>query len=484
MFARFDNRYAHLPPSFFSRCHPTPVAAPGLLALNRALAAELDIGSGWTDAQWAQLGAGNVVPEGAEPISLAYAGHQFGQFVPLLGDGRAILIGEVNDIHGRPRDLQWKGAGLTPYSRRGDGRAALGPVLREYLVSEFMAARGVPATRALTAASTGETVRRDRPMPGAVLIRVASSHVRVGTFQFLAARGDVDGLAVLRDHVIDRLAFPVPEGRNRALSLLERVIERQARLVADWMALGFVHGVMNTDNMAISGETIDFGPCAFLESYDPDAVFSSIDDHGRYAYSRQPAIARWNLTRLAECLLPLIDADTSRAVELASTALADFGRAFEHAWHERMARKFGLTQLWPDDTPLIDDWFGLLREHRADFTLSFRALCDDAANRPAWADWRLPADALDPWLERWNARLTAQGGERAQVLARMRVANPGIIPRNHHVEAVLEAAIAGDPAPWRALLEAATAPQDDPVEGEWAIPATDRERVIHTFCGT
>ena len=485
----FDNSYARLPEAFYRKVAPTPVGAPRLVALNRRLAAELGLDP---DALSGEAGAaafsGNAAPAGSEPIATAYAGHQFGQFVPQLGDGRAILLGEVVGVDGGRRDIQLKGAGATPFSRRGDGRAALGPILREYLVSEAMAALGVPTTRALAAVTTGEAVYRDRPLPGAVLTRVASSHIRVGTFQYFAARGQVDALKALVDHVVER-HYPELEGRrDKALGLLEAVVERQARLVAQWMGLGFVHGVMNTDNCSIAGETIDYGPCAFIDAFDPNAVFSSIDAYGRYAYSNQPGIAQWNLTRLAECLLPLIAEDGDEAVRIATGSIEGFAPAFEAASLSGYRAKFGLARAEPDDGALVQGLLARMADARADFTLTFRAL-------GAFADGSAPGAILDlfddhapflAWGERYRARLAQDGVDPAERRTGMDRTNPAIIPRNHQVEAVIEAAVEEDDfGPFERFALALSDPFNRAAErSPYAAPRPDDAGAYRTFCGT
>jgi uncharacterized protein YdiU (UPF0061 family) len=375
--AVFSNSYSCLPEHFYARLSPTPVAKPRLIIFNESLASELGVDTrGLEPEELAAVFAGNVIPPGAEPIAMAYAGHQFGNFVPQLGDGRAILLGEVVDRNGERRDIQLKGAGRTPFSRRGDGRAALGPVLREYLVSEAMHALGIPTTRALAVVSTGEPVYRDRQLPGAVLTRVASSHIRVGTFQYFAARGDMEAVKRLSGYVIDR-HFPEARASERPpLALLQIVVERQASLVARWMHVGFIHGVMNTDNTALSGETIDFGPCAFIDSYDPATTFSAIDVFGRYAYANQPTIAKWNLARFAETLLPLLDPDPKRAVELANEAISAFTSRFQAHWLAGMRDKLGLSSNDEVDLELAHSLLRAMYENAADFTLTFRRLGD------------------------------------------------------------------------------------------------------------
>jgi serine/tyrosine/threonine adenylyltransferase len=482
--------YADLPERFYARIKPTPVAQPRLLEFNRPLCAELRLDVGGLDSQeLAGIYSGNVLPQGLEPIAMAYAGHQFGQFVPQLGDGRAILLGEAQDQGGVRRDIQLKGSGRTPYSRSGDGRAALGPVLREYLVSEAMHALGIPTTRALAAVATGETVYRERALPGAILTRVAASFVRVGTFQFFAARGDVDGVRQLADYVIERHFPQTRSERQPYLALLRAVSDAQASLIAGWMHVGFIHGVMNTDNMAVSGETIDFGPCAFMDSYDPAAVFSSIDGQGRYAYGNQPHAAVWNLARFAETLLPIIDENVERAVELAGEALETFAPRFSDLSLAGVRRKLGLSTREDGDAALADDLLAAMHGNQADFTLTFRSLCDaaehdagDARVRTLFAN---PRD-YDEWAVRWRARLAREAQQPRERAAAMRAVNPAFIPRNHRIQRVIDAAIeAGDFAPF-AELSAVLARPYQPLAGfePYAAPPQPAERVLRTFCGT
>ncbi|WP_020188027.1 protein adenylyltransferase SelO [Methylopila sp. 73B] len=485
----FDNSYARLPDAFHRRTPPTPVAAPRLVALNRGLADELGLDpEALSGEAGAQAFAGNAVLPGSDPIAAAYAGHQFGQFVPQLGDGRAILLGEVVDRAGVRRDIQLKGSGPTPFSRNGDGRAALGPVLREYLVSEAMAALGVPTTRALAAVTTGEAVHRERKLPGAVLTRVAASHIRVGTFQFFAARRNLEALTALVDHVVAR-HYPESATRpDRALALLEGVVAQQAALVAQWMHVGFVHGVMNTDNCSIAGETIDYGPCAFLDAYDPKAVFSSIDRHGRYAFANQPAIAHWNLTRLAECLLPLISDDEDRAIAQASEALDGFAPAFEAAYLAGYRGKLGLRTEEADDAELVQDLLDRMAEGLADYTLTFRRLGAVAEGDPAAAARDLFVDptAFDAWAERYRDRLAREPDDAGARRGRMARANPALIPRNHLVEAALAAAVEdGDFAPFDALRAALSDPYGPEADASpYADAPPVAEAPYRTFCGT
>jgi len=490
----FDNSYARLPERFFARISPSPVAAPRLVRLNVPLAIDLGLDPAWlaSDDGVQSLG-GNRVPEGAEPIAQAYAGHQFGSFVPQLGDGRAILLGEVIDRQGTRRDIQLKGPGRTPFSRGGDGRAAIGPVLREYVLSEAMAALGIPTTRSLAVVTTGQAVVRETMLPGAVLTRVASSHIRVGTFQYFAARGDTEAIRLLADHVISR-HYPAAAGADRPYrALLDAVIRAQAELIVQWMMVGFIHGVMNTDNMSIAGETIDYGPCAFMDEYDPGAVFSSIDRGARYAYGRQPAIGLWNLTRFAECLLPLLGEDDDAAVGEAKDALGSYAPAVDSAYGRGFRRKIGLHAEREEDDALIEDLLGAMAVNLADFTLTFRGLCDasmfdggspadDDAVRRLFAD---PA-AYDAWAARWRLRLAEEPLDPVARRDAMLATNPAFIPRNHRVEAVIQAAVDNeDFAPFEELLRVLSRPFDSKPEfAEYAEPPLAHERVRATFCGT
>jgi uncharacterized protein YdiU (UPF0061 family) len=471
----FDNSYARLPDRFYARLDPTPVAAPALVRLNGPLARLLGIDPDelGSPACVAVL-AGNAIPAGADPMALAYAGHQFGHFVPQLGDGRAILLGEVVGQDGVRRDIQLKGSGPTPFSRNGDGRAALGPVLREYLISEAMAALGIPTTRTLAAVTTGEAVWRETRLPGAVLTRVAASHIRVGTFQYLAARRDEDGIRTLADYAIARHYPAVAAGDYHGF--LEAVVARQADLVAQWLLVAFIHGVMNTDNTSISGETIDYGPCAFMDAYDPGTVFSSIDHQGRYAYGNQPRIALWNLTRLAECLLPLLNNNETAATD----ALANFAPRFETAYHSGLRRKIALSTVQEDDDDLTRSLLQLMAAAKADFTLTFRALCDAAEGHDA--AFRIQLNDADAWLQRWRLRLQQESAPGAA----LRAMNPMFIPRNHLVETALAAAVErSDYEPFNTLLAVVTRPFDDnPDLAPYAAPPREEERVLQTFCGT
>jgi uncharacterized protein YdiU (UPF0061 family) len=486
----FQNTYAALPDGFFARVAPTPVAAPRLIKLNRPLAVRLGLDPDLLESpEGAEILSGKRLPEGAQPIAMAYAGHQFGHFVPQLGDGRAILLGEVIDIDGIRRDIQLKGSGPTPFSRRGDGRAALGPVLREYIVSEAMAALGIPTTRSLAATITGESVMRETVLPGAVLTRVASSHIRVGTFQYFAARGDTEGVRRLADHAIARHYPQAAQAERPCHALLEGVIARQAELVARWLQIGFIHGVMNTDNTSISGETIDYGPCAFMDHYDPAAVFSSIDEQGRYAYANQPRIALWNLTRFAECLLPLFSDDKDKAIEEAQSVLAEFPGRFTAAYQSGLRQKIGLFTARDGDEALVQDLLDAMAKNNADFTLTFRGLSaaaeDAARDQDVRAHFADPV-AYDEWAVRWRQRTSEEPQTPAERAGVMRTVNPAFIPRNHRIEAVIQAAVARDDyAPFEELIAVLAKPyEEQPAFADYANPPEPHQRVLQTFCGT
>lgn len=467
----FDNSYARLDPAFYTRLAPTPVKAPKMLAWNAPLADELGISAG--DPQdIAETFSGNAVPDSAEPLAQLYAGHQFGNYNPQLGDGRAILLGEVIDQTGHRRDIQLKGSGPTPYSRMGDGRAWLGPVLREYVVSEAMHALGVPTTRALAAISTGEAVYREQgALPGAVLTRIASSHLRVGTFQIFAHRKQLDHLQALTDYAIDR-HYPNADG---PMGLLKAVAERQAQLVAHWMSFGFIHGVMNTDNCTISGETIDYGPCAFMDAYHPARVFSSIDQMGRYAFGNQPSIAVWNMAQFATALIQLSD-DPQDDIEEATAIVHAMPDILKAAWRMRFAAKLGITDLQPEDDILIEDFLGVLQTGGSDFANSFAALRQGSA-----AAQVLDQEAYAGWHSRWEARLAHESDPQAT----MDRANPIRIPRNHQIEAMIHAAVAGDMDPFAHLMAGLARPfQADQTFQDLERAPTDAEIVPATFCGT
>ncbi|MGR3342210.1 MAG: protein adenylyltransferase SelO [Paracoccaceae bacterium] len=463
----FDNTYARLPARFFTRQNPVAVAQASLVAMNEPLARELGIDLAWLAGPDGVMAlAGNLVPERADPLAQVYAGHQFGGWVPQLGDGRAILLGEVVDSAGQRRDIQLKGSGRTPYSRGGDGRAWLGPVLREYVVSEAMHALGVPTTRALAAVSTGQVVQRETALPGAILTRVAASHIRVGTFQYFAARQDTQALKLLCDYVIDR-HYPDAEG---PLDLLNAVIGRQASLIAKWMSVGFIHGVMNTDNMAISGETIDYGPCAFMDVYHPDTVFSSIDQFGRYAYAHQPEIAVWNLAQFATCLLPLMG-EREAAVEAATDAVHQFPPLYSQEWLALFGRKIGLNRAQEGDRALIEAFLDGLAQYGADFTNGFRDLLQN----------QVP-EAMADWKSDWQARLQRENGDVNTI---MRAANPAYTPRNHRIETMIQAAVAGEFALFEKLMNILAHPyEDQPDALDYRQPPAPDEVVQQTFCGT
>jgi uncharacterized protein YdiU (UPF0061 family) len=465
----FDNSYIRLPERFYARLAPTAVVAPRLVKLNRPLALQLGLDPDMlARPEGVEMLAGNRLAEGAQPIALAYAGHQFGNFVPQLGDGRAILLGEVLDRTGLRRDIQLKGSGPTPFSRRGDGRAALGPVLREYIISEAMAALGIPTTRSLAAVITGDPVMRETVLPGAILTRVAASHIRVGTFQFFAARGDVEALKLLADYVIERHYPDVGSYRG----LFEAVIARQAELVAKWLLVGFVHGVMNTDNMSVAGETIDYGPCAFMDAYHPETVFSSIDQFGRYAYGKQPEIAGWNLARFGETLLPLISDNKDSAIAEANEALAMFSGRFSSALLSGMRRKLGLFTERDGDAALAQELLKILMDSGADFTLAFRRL----------SHGEMPVED-DGWSTRYRERIAQEPQDEATRRRAMQSVNPAYIPRNHRVEAALSAAVEReDFGPFEELLTVLAKPYEErPEFAAYAEPPSEAQRDYRTY---
>jgi serine/tyrosine/threonine adenylyltransferase len=464
---RFDNSYVRLPPRFHARLPPTPVAEPKLLRVNEGLARDLGIDPAWLASEDGVAAiAGNSLPPGAEPLAMAYSGHQFGHWSGQLGDGRAILLGETIGRDGMRYDIHLKGSGRTPFSRGGDGRAALGPILREFLVSEAMHALGVPTTRVLSAVTTGERVlRQEGPLPGAVLARVARGHIRVGTFEHFASRDDDDGVRTLADYAIARFDPELAERPDRYRALLDAVVARTAALIAKWQSIGFIHGVMNTDNMSISGETIDYGPCAFMDVYHPGTVFSSIDHQGRYAYANQPRIAQWNMARFAQCLLPLFEGDEKTVVAAAQASIDAFAGKFDAAYQGEMRAKLGLAGAQEGDRALIADLLERVAEAKLDFTNTFRSLADGEA-----------PEALGEWKNAWNARRSP-----APTLG----VNPAYIPRNHRVEAALTAAVEGNLAPFDALLAVVRAPYTArPEFAAYANPPAPHEIVEATFCGT
>ncbi len=478
----FDNSYARLPERFYSRQDPTPVTAPALVRFNSTLAAEIGVPAEALDPE---MLSGNRIPAGAEPIALAYAGHQFGHFVPQLGDGRAILLGEVVGLDGIRRDIQLKGSGPTFFSRDGDGRAAIGPVLREFVVSEAMEALGIPTTRALAVVTTGEQIIREQILPGAVLARVAQSHIRIGTFQYHHVRRDEEALRLLADHVIERHYPEAITAAKPALALLEGVVKRQAALVARWMQVGFIHGVMNTDNMSIAGETIDYGPCAFMDGFQPGRVFSFIDRQGRYAWDNQPRIAHWNLSQFAQTVLPLISEDREEATREAQTVLDTFPKAYSQHYLRGFMAKIGLLADRPEDSDLVKELLRAMAENEVDFTLFFRHLTDsvetgdDGAVRAMFKN----PERFDSWAATWRERFT---GDDAQArAAAMRAVNPVFIPRNHRLEEVIAAANIGDYAPFERLLAVLARPYEkQPENATYEDPPKPHEVVHATFCGT
>ena len=484
----FDNSFARTFEGFFARGQAAPAVAPKLLQFNHALAEELGLDPVALDSEAGlAIFSGNVIPEGAEPLAQAYAGHQFGGYASQLGDGRALLLGEVIDTRQRRRDIQLKGSGRTPFSRGGDGKVALGPVLREYLIGESMYALGIPTTRALAAVTTGETVYRETPLPGAVLTRIAASHIRIGTFQFFAAHGGVDKVRELADYSMARHYPDTADAENPYLAFFAAVSDAQAALVAGWMNIGFIHGVMNTDNMAISGETLDYGPCAFMDTYAPGTVFSSIDRQGRYAYGNQPAILSWNLTRLAETLAPLVDPVKDRSSELLTDAIQQVQPLYEAHWLAGMRAKIGLSTEDPNDLDLVNDLLWVMKDGKADFTLVFRRL-SQAVRGDSDAVQHLfeQSGAFDVWARRWRKRLEQDGvaaETSAQVMDRV---NPIYIPRNHKVEEALAAAVElEDMKPFSKLLTVLSHPFDEVAGNEaYVEPAPATDIPYKTFCGT
>jgi len=487
----FNNRYIRLGNDFYARPKPSPVSNPGLIIFNHELSAELGLADTCLNsAEGAAIFAGNLVPDGAEPLAMAYAGHQFGHFSPLLGDGRALLLGQIDSPNGAQFDIHLKGSGRTVYARGGDGRSALGPVLREYLVSEAMAKLDVPTTRALAAVTTGEEVARQQLLPGGVITRVASSFVRIGTFEYFSAKDNLEAVTALADYVIEQNYPQTREAANPYLALLEAVINKQAALIAQWMQFGFIHGVMNTDNMSIAGETIDYGPCAFMDHYAHDQVYSSIDRQGRYAYNNQPSIGLWNVTRLAETLVPLLADDTDAAVEVAKEALKQYAGLYEGYWLNGMREKAGLVNHHDGDKELIDDLFECMANNRADFTLTFYylskleadSLDHDSHVRTLFND----PEQFDHWAQQWRARLRKQGSNDETRQARMQAVNPVYIPRNHQIEAAIRAAEDHDDfCTFHDLHEVLQKPYElQPQKVAYMLPPEPDEVVRETFCGT
>ncbi len=475
---RLESTYANLPEIFYTRLSPVPVSKPKVVIFNQKLAEEMGLDlTHFNGQQKAGLLAGNLIPEGCTPFAQAYAGHQFGNFT-MLGDGRAIILGEHLSSSGKRFDIQYKGSGRTPYSRGGDGRAALGPMLREYIISEAMHSLGIPTTRSLAVVSTGETVYREDELPGAILNRIASSHIRVGTFQFAALHQEKTISQSLLDYTIDRHFPESKDHENKALALLDQVMKLQADLITHWMRVGFIHGVMNTDNMALCGETIDYGPCAFMDSFDPSTVFSSIDHQRRYAYANQPVMAHWNLARLAESLLPLIHENRETAIELAEDSLKAFEELYKSKWLAMMGNKLGLAKIEDQDEELITELLDLMHEYSADYTNTFL----DLGQKELPAEEFYISEDFSNWHNRWVKRLQQEGGDS---FALMRSVNPAVIPRNHKVEEALQAAERDDLTPFHHLLEAVTNPYES---GEYLkpyqTPPNPKEKVLQTFCGT
>ena len=485
---KFDNSYVRELIGFYALCQAEAVPAPRWIKFNHELAEELGLRADDFDTQQgAEIFSGNIVPPGAVPIAQAYAGHQFGHLSPQLGDGRALLLGEVIDRNGLRRDIQLKGSGRTPFSRNGDGKAAIGPMLREYVMGEAMYHLGIPTTRALAVVATGESVRRDISLPGAVLTRVAASHIRIGTFEYFAVRKDIESVRKLADYTIKR-HYPKLVGKPY-IDFLHAVAARQAELIAKWMCVGFIHGVMNTDNVSLSGETIDYGPCAFMEHYDPATVFSSIDDGGRYAFGNQPVIAQWNLARFAEAMLPLLDKDDDRAMQIATDAIEAFLDQFGNTWLAMMRNKLGLELIEADDAALAHEFLDAMQAGHADYTLAWRNLAYAAEFHAAPLRSVFSGDKtkLDEWLPRWLVRLSRETKPIAEITAGMRRVNPYVIPRNHLVEAALEAATTNnDFTPFNQLLEVLRDPYSERTAAAlYAIPATPEQTAgYRTFCGT
>lgn len=485
----FDNSYARLPKSFFECIKPTPVKEPKLVRFNKPLANEIGLNVIEDNDILSDIFSGNIVPEGSEPIALVYAGHQFGYFVPQLGDGRAILLGEIVNNGGCRFDIQLKGSGQTSYSRSGDGRAPLGAVIREYIISEAMHSLNIPTTRSLAIIITGELVSRETPLPGGILTRIASSHLRVGTFEYFAASDNQENLQLLADYSINRHFPNIKKSNLRYQTFLESVCDRQAALIAKWMHVGFVHGVMNSDNTSISGETIDYGPCAFMDSYDPATVFSSIDHHGRYAYGNQPNIAQWNIACLGECLLPLIHPDRNKAIGIAEEILDSFQDKFRKYWLSGMYKKIGLTQNEPEDINLLEQLLELMKENKTDYTLTFRYLSDAIENDTGNSNFEkqfLSQNKISEWLVSWRKRLKIQSASFKKIKMSMQKENPAFIPRNHRIEkAIYEAVDNNDYSYMDHLILLLNKPyQDQPNNSEYMHPPEKPDHNYQTFCGT
>ena len=478
---RLENTYAELPPVFFNKLSPTPVSQPNLVIFNDKLADEIGLNLSTMDEKdRIKLLSGNLIPDGVEPFAQAYAGHQFGNFT-MLGDGRAIVLGEHITPSGGRFDIQLKGSGRTPYSRGGDGRAALGPMLREYIISEAMHSLGIPTTRSLAVVTTGERVFREDELTGAILTRVAGSHIRVGTFEFAAIQQDKAITRALLDYLIHRHFPEIREDENSALSLLNEVIQQQADLITHWMRVGFIHGVMNTDNMALSGETIDYGPCAFMDRFAPDTVFSSIDHRGRYAYANQPHIAQWNIARLAEAILPLIHEKREKAIEMAEDSLNAFESIYKNRWLIMMCSKLGLSEINVTNEKLVTDLLDLMHQNAADYTNTFL----DLSQKTLPESKLFKTEEFKSWQIRWHKQIKLEDQDLESCHSLMRSVNPAVIPRNHKVEEVLTASEQGEFKPLHNLLEAVENPyQNRESLAPFQVPPRPEERVLQTFCGT
>ena len=477
----FQTTYTNLPEPFFSEVSPEPVASPSVVIVNKELASSMGLDfSSLSKKEQSALFSGNQLPKGSTPFAQAYAGHQFGHFT-ILGDGRAHVLGEHVSPEKVRFDIQFKGSGRTPYSRRGDGKAVLGPMLREYIISEAMHHLGIPTTRSLAVITTGESVMREAPLPGAILTRVASSHIRVGTFEFASAKGDIDLVSAILDYTIQRHYPDLDENKNKAIALIQAVMEGQADLIAHWMRVGFIHGVMNTDNMTLSGESIDFGPCAFMDAYNPSTVFSSIDHAGRYAYANQAKIAQWNIARLCETLLPLIDEDIDKAIEIAEEAINKFPAIYQEKWLDMMRSKLGLFGAQADDKELISELLNWMNNNHADYTNTFRKL--SAKRKPNGKLFE--QKSFEDWYARWQARIEQNSEHLEDSICLMNKTNPSVIPRNHKVEEALEAANTGDFTPLNSLLAALNRPYEDRESLKpYQNPPEPTQRVYQTFCGT
>jgi len=485
---KFDNSFYRLPDNFYSNVNPTPVKNPGVIKINESLAKFLGFNLESVDCD--KYFSGNILFKGSNPISMAYAGHQFGHWVPQLGDGRAVLLGEVIDTKGRRRDIQLKGSGPTPFSRMGDGRAWLGPILREYIVSEAMNKLNIPTTRALSAISTGEHIYREQEFPGAILTRVAHSHIRVGTFQYFSARQDIKSLKILADYVIERHYPHCQDGKNSYINLFKEIVKRQAILISKWMSVGFIHGVMNTDNTSIYGETIDYGPCAFLDEYDSNKVFSSIDQTGRYAYKNQPEIIRWNLACLASSLLPLIHDDEKQSIILAQNAVDEFPDLYKEEWLKLFRNKLGLQNKKENDEKLIDSLLLQMEKHKTDFTLTFRNLCtlvmdNNESDFQKFRNHFSNSKDINNWLSNWKSRLSFEKRNKDNIFTFIKDINPAYIPRNHRIEEMINKGLEGDYSLFNLLNEILSTPFNDQKEyQEYQVPPKENQIVKQTFCGT